>query len=330
MDSVTARRQPRASVQAPPAVAVTVVVPVFNAKRYLAKTLPALHTAARRVPGVELVLVDNGSTDGSYEELCALDGVRVLRREGTIGAVRNAGARRGTGGHIAFLDADCLVAEDYFERALAVVGTTGAAATGCEVQLPMPAHWIEATWDHLHYVGRDRWVHYLNSANFFVARDAFEAVGGFDEELPTGEDAEIGRRLTEAGYRIFESTAVAAVHLGNPRSVRQFYRRSVWHALGMFGTVGGTRLDKPTGMMAAHLLASIAGVALLASPSAPRFIAALALQLAVPAATVAFRFAQTRRPGRIIQSIALYWLYYWARIYALALIVARRRDAYRK
>src|SRR5690242_20095912 len=190
--------------------------------RFLPRTVPSLFAAARHTGGVRLRYVDNGSTDGSFEYLESVSQgeVTVVRRPGlSIGAIRNAGARGSSSTYVSFIDADCTIPVDYFDSAIEVLSATGAAATGCEVTAPSDGHWIERTWHSLHYVGRDRDVHYLNSANFFVRRDAFERVGGFREDLKTGEDAEIGQRMVGAGMRIRESPDVEAVHYGNPRSI---------------------------------------------------------------------------------------------------------------
>jgi hypothetical protein len=176
-------------------------------------------------------------------------------------------------------------------------------------------------------------VHYLNSANFFISRAAFDSVGGFREDLRTGEDAEIGQRIIEAGLRIRECTRVHATHFGNPKSVREFYRRTVWHGLGMFGTVNRRRLDRPTMMMAAHLVATLIGLAaLVAAPWAwPWRVAAfVALQLLAPAATVAHRIRQTSKMPRLDSALILYWLYYWARLQAFAIVSVGRSDRYMK
>ena len=324
-------------------VRITVVVPVLNAMRFLPRTIPSLTAAAQITAGVELVYVDNGSTDGSYEYLTSIasGGLFVHRLEREPGAAkrnlsaaaRNVGAGKARGDFLSFLDADCLVASNYFDEALGVLRTTGASATGCETEAPPERHWIEATWHDLHYVGRDREVHYLNSANFFISRKAFEAVGGFREDLPSGADAEIGQRLTAAGHQIREAPTVGAIHLGNPKSIREFYRRNVWHALGMFGTVNRRRIDKPTAMMAAHLLATIAGIVILIG--APfslivRGLIALLLQLVVPGITAAYRAWQTGRASRVLEGILLYWLYYWARLQGLALVAAGKGTRYSK
>jgi glycosyltransferase involved in cell wall biosynthesis len=326
----------RTGAASPLAGRVAVVVPVLNGMKYLPRTTPTLLAAARRTGNVTVNYVDNGSTDGTldYLESLVTEGVRIHRFQGSsIGGMRNYGARAAGEEYLSFIDADCTIPEAYFDDALSVLRTTGAVATGCETHAPDAPHWIEATWHALHYIGRDRDVHYLNSANFFISRAAFESVGGFREDLRTGEDAEIGQRIVNAGLRIRECTRVEAVHFGNPKSVREFYRRTVWHGLGMFGTVNRRRLDKPTIMMAAHLVATLIGVAaLFVGPWAwPWRVAAfVALQLLAPAVTVAHRIRQTRKVPRIDSALILYWFYYWARLQAFAIVAVGRSERYMK
>jgi glycosyltransferase involved in cell wall biosynthesis len=326
----------RAPIKSGPIAEVTVVVPVMNSIRYLDRTVPTLLAAGRRHGSAAFVFVDNGSTDGSYEYLIALSSARisVYRRVGdTIAGLRNFGASRARGPYISFIDSDCAVPESYFVDAVAFLESTGAFATGCEVHIPEAPHWIEATWHDLHYVGRDRDVAYLNSGNFFVSRAAFEAVKGFRSDMWTGEDAELGKRLTAAGYRIRASARVTAYHLGNPKSVREFYRRTVWHGLGMFGTVSFDHIDRPTAMMLSHLAAAIAGIFILArGPNNLwiRGLAFIALQLLVPALTVAYRARRTRVTRRAGAGLFLYWLYYWARLQALFVVLGGGASKYRK
>lgn len=316
-------------------VEVTVVVPFLNSLNHLKRTAPEVIRAAANTPGVELIYVDNGATDGSAEYLRSLefDRLRVLRREGaTISAMRNWGSRQGSGAFISFLDADCGVAPSYFDDALAAMRTSGADATGCEYALPESPRWIEQTLHDLHYQGRDRDVNYINAGNFFITRAAFDAVDGFREDLRTGEDADIGQRLVAAGKRLHESTAVNAVHYGNPQSLSQHYRRTVWHGLGMFATVTRHRIDKPSVMLGLHLVATVAGLGLLATawPWYARVAAFLVLQAIAPALTVAYRIRQTGRVPSVPAAVVLYWVYYWARAHALALIVIGRGGGYRK
>jgi len=311
------------------------VVPVLDALPHLRRTVPALLRAAERTRGVEIVYVDNGSTDGSLEFLQSMQApiVRVLSRPGiTIAALRNAGAALGHGAYLSFIDADCSIAESYFDEAIDVLGSTQAAATGCEVTIPEAPHWIEATLHQMHFVGRDREVGFINSGNFFVTRQAFDAVGGFREELSTGEGVDIGQRLIAAGFRMRECPRVSAVHHGNPHSVGEYYRANVWHGLDMFDLRTLRQLDRPTMMLLVHAAATIAGLVVLIgapSPVVARIAAALTLQLMVPLATVAFRIRQTGRVPALSRAVFLYWLYYVARLHAGLLVAFGRTNRQR-
>lgn len=318
------------------AIDITVVVPVLNGMKFLPRTTPTLMAAGRHKGGVEFIYVDNGSTDGSWEYLQAhaAEGLRLCRRKGdTIASMRNFGAQQGRGRYLSFIDVDCSIPERYFDEAVSVLHSSGAAATGCEYFLPDKPHWIEAAWHDLHYVGREREVTYINGGNFFVPRAVFEKVGGFDENMWTGEDAEIGQRLVRSGNRLYACPRVMAVHLGNPQSIRHFYRRNVWHGLGMFGTVSWKGIDRPTAMLAVHIAATFGGIAALMSPalSIPSKLAvALGLQLIAPVSTVLYRTRRTHQWGAGLAGIVLYWFYYWARVQALFILMLGQSERYRK
>jgi len=317
-------------------IRITVVIPFLDCIGHLRRTAPTVLAAAQHTSGVEVIYVDNGSHDGSAEYVSSLANhqVRMLHLEGgTISQMRNWGAKQGSGEYLSFLDADCGIERTYFDDALGALQSTQADATGCEYALPDKPHWIEKTLVDLHYIGRDRDVVYINAGNFFITRAAFDAVQGFREDLRTGEDSDIGQRLIRAGRRMHECTRVHAVHYGNPKSLGQHYRRIVWHGLGTFATMTRHRLDRPTMMLALHLLATVAGIAALFADRyslAARVAVFVALQLLVPAATVTYRVLQTRRIPRLDQATLLYWVYYWARLSAVALLATPASARYRK
>lgn len=88
---------------APP---ISVIIPAFNAERFLAETIESL--LAQTLPPMEIVLVDDGSTDGTAE-VARRFGSRVnyqLRPHSGIAATRNHGLSVARGEWIAFLDAD--------------------------------------------------------------------------------------------------------------------------------------------------------------------------------------------------------------------------------
>ena len=307
----------------------TVVMPAFNALHYLERTMPPLLAALERVDG-ELVVMDNGSTDGSLEWLRAnATGARVESAPDlSIGALRNAGVQLGTGRILSFVDADCVVPLDYFERIGEVFESSGAEAVGSDYTLPDDPLWIESDWDALNRMRIDPEggaVIWLPAGNFACRRDAFESVGGFDEGLVTGEDTELCLRLRAAGSTIWGSDRIASKHLGNPKSLPAFYRKQRWHALGMFGTARREWLDRPTLLTFAHIVATALGVVALVVPGGWTGVALLVgLTLFAPAMAVGFRMLQSRRPRSLLRALVLFHLYLDARAAALVAILLGR------
>ena len=98
---------------------VSVITPVFNAERYLAAALDSV--LSQRYRPIELIVVDDGSTDGSADVARQYaDRIRyVYQANGGIGAARNAGVDLATGAYLAFVDADDLWMEDKLGRQMA-------------------------------------------------------------------------------------------------------------------------------------------------------------------------------------------------------------------
>ncbi len=308
---------------------VSVVVPVFNKSPFLPATLDSIVAAVRSYGDAELIAVDHGSTDGSRELLASRypQDVRILDlRGGTIATVRNRGARAATGSVLSFIDADCVIPPDYLVSVSEILATTGAGATGAEVVPPASPSWVEDVWYRLHRRAEDGEQEWIGSANLVVVREAFDAVGGFDERLVTGEDTELCQRLRGRGYRIYESKRLSAVHLDNAKTVRAFYRKEIWRGLGMFGTVRPGAIDKPTVMTVVHIALWAAAIVVLAT--APwtwpaRLAVAVGLVVAAPAATLLYRARAARSLGRPLHALLLYEVYYAARGAAMARLLFR-------
>ena len=303
--------------------AISAVIPVYNGLPELRPCLDSVLAAAAAHGKTEVIVVDNGSSDGTVATLAEYRGNPVLRILShphlSIGAVRNLGAQHASGAVLAFIDSDCVVDPNHFVHIESLVVDQGASVTGLKVGLPAKPHWVEATWHRLH----DRWVDspsWINSGNLVVARDAYNAVGGFAEDLTTGEDTEFCARLASAGFPCRPSRLLVVQHLRNPRSLRAFFRKEVWRGLGMFGTFRHSRADKPLLMTFAHgglIIGAILTVVFLPSGWASRLAVAAGLMWIVPATVVAYRYAETRQMTRPLRSLLLYQTYFIARLAAL-------------
>jgi len=297
------------------------IIPVLNSKKYLVPCLEWIFYAAERCDHqVEVIVIDNGSSDGSWEILQAMEaeGKLVAKKltDVTVSAVRNYGAGCSTGDALCFYDSDCLMLWDYFEKAAMVLAHWDA--TGCKVDLPANANWIEKAWYEIHATFKDGPVNYINSGNFLIKREVFQRIGGFDATLTTCEDVEICYRLKEMGFTLYESHTVRAVHLGGDRNLGVFFRKNVWRGLGMMQLKGVRRIALISEAHVGCLVAAIASL-FLTLPVLPRIILFVLLFNLAPAAMVAYRSSKiwniysVFRLGLLFRAMFLYHLYFLAR-----------------
>jgi glycosyltransferase involved in cell wall biosynthesis len=177
---------------------VSFVVPLFNQGEYVADAVGS--ALASDHPDVEVVVVDDGSTDpAARQAFDALSGVvKVRQRNRGLAAARNAGIAASSGTLILPLDADDLVHPDYAGRAaralerapdLAYV-TSYVRNFGLFDGAFAPVGNVLPLMPFLHTDGR--------SASLY-RRSALEQVGGYDEDLPGYEDWDLQIRLGKSG-----------------------------------------------------------------------------------------------------------------------------------
>ncbi|MED6334207.1 MAG: glycosyltransferase family 2 protein [Planctomycetota bacterium] len=200
---------------------ITAVVPVYDGRAHLERSLPALMAAGRGLLD-EVIVVDDGSRDGSGECAAAL-GARVLRagdEPGGPARARNLGAAAAAGEVLLFVDADVVVHADAVRRVAETLGEGGATAVFGSYDAQPVARNLASLYVNLrhHHVHREP---SEDAATFWsglgaVRREAFEAARGFDADLftrPSIEDIDLGRRLRAAGGRIRRDPALSATHL---------------------------------------------------------------------------------------------------------------------
>jgi GT2 family glycosyltransferase len=309
---------------------LSVIIPIWNKARFIDRCLTSVLDAAHRASEVEILLVENGSTDGTpkllhrYEE----QGARILDcRAPTAGQVRNIGAENASGEILCFLDADVVVGPGYLSVVRHLFARQCIGATGRTVELPM-GNWIERVWGQLHAQRHWRTNTLLNGASLCVRREIFRRVGGFHPTLPTGEDHDLCLRLIEAGATVVESPDLEVTHLDNPTSTRAFFAKERWRGLGALATARWNRFDKPLLLTMVYLASMVAAFGILvgsrASPGG--VISAFTITLFAPVLAVAYRWTQADTPVGLLPAVYLYHLYFLARTTAFFdLIVGRLR-----
>ena len=174
-------------------ILVSVVVPVYNGAHCLPRCLESLRKQTH--PRVEILVVDDGSTDGTPALVKAP--VRLLSTGGRkgAGAARNVGARAAAGEVLFFTDADVAAPPEWIEKALKARAEKGVPCGGGGYAGPMREIFIqqfaheELVWRRRHHHG---YVETLVSNNLWCDRELFLAKGGFPEayRAASSEDLE--------------------------------------------------------------------------------------------------------------------------------------------
>jgi glycosyltransferase involved in cell wall biosynthesis len=230
---------------------VSVVIPTRNRRHYVIETIES----ARRQDdvAVEVVVVDDGSTDGTRDAVSAVDGVRVIRHQiaSGVAAARNAGIRAAAGAWVAFLDDDDLWAPWKLRRQLdaarasAAPWAYGAALVVDELdqvvrmdEAPSPDVIAEA-------LRRYNAVP-AGASNVIVRRDLLDAAGGFDPALHHLADWDLWLRLT-AAHRPARSTEPLVAYLRHPANMHvseiRSSRREIDYLADKVARTLGWRLD---------------------------------------------------------------------------------------
>lgn len=212
---------------------LSIIIPAFNEADYLPSTLDSIQRASahlrdRTGVGVEVIVVDNNSTDATAEVAEGM-GVTVVRESVQgIGRARNRGASVAEGDVLVFVDADVAVPVTLLEVVHEVMSDPECVGGGVDVEYRPRRAVIKLYlrgWRQL-----ARLTGMVQGATQFCRRSAFEAVGGYDENVWNGEDVDFFWSLKRLARERRRSVRV----MRSPRvlpSTRRFDKMPVWRVL---------------------------------------------------------------------------------------------------
>ena len=255
---------------------LSVVVISWNEREELARCLEAVHTHPTE-GGQEVIVVDNGSTDGTPELVRErFPSVQLVQNERNRGVTvaRNQGLRQARGGYVAMLDSDAYVQPGALERLCrfldehpdvglvgpkvlhedgtvqmscrrlpSLLGLLANRLTGVPWLRDHPARRRYLMLDAPHDKAME--VEYVLGATMVFRREAAAAMGGFDERIRYGfDDADWALRFRGAGWRVVYLPTAVAVHSYRRRSARRPLSR---HSLALAASYARLRLKHPRG-----------------------------------------------------------------------------------
>jgi len=201
---------------------ITLVIPAYNEEKYIGACLDSVQKyAAGKFK--EVIVVDNASTDRTAEIAMRYPQVRIVRepRKGLTYA-RQAGFLAASSEYLAYIDADCRLTPEWFERAEGAfrkhpdaVSFSGSVTYYDGPRLARVAI-VSAEWVALPFVYFFFRMITIGG-NFIARRDAIEGIGGFDTSIAFyGEDSDLSRRLARMGREYF------SMHFKVETSMRRF------------------------------------------------------------------------------------------------------------
>lgn len=175
---------------------LSIIIPVYNNEKYLRPTLQSV--LAQTYPDFEVLVVDDGSTDGSLA-ICQDfaqkdDRLRVIHKEnGGVSSARNRGIEEAAGQYIAFVDGDDCIDPEMYTTMIAILNDTGADLVDCRViketqYIPLPYKQgdVEVSDHPLEYLSKKGY--FIDSSLNKVYRRDFIGHTRFDENISYSED----------------------------------------------------------------------------------------------------------------------------------------------
>lgn len=209
-------------------VVVSAVVLAYRAEPWLERCVGALLDSTG--VDVEVVMVDNGCTDGAVDRLGERKGVVVVapgRNLGFAGGC-NAGAARARGDVIAFVNGDALVAPDALSRLAEAARRPSVGVASASVRLADRPDRLNSGGNEIHFLGlswsgafgetaevhpAERDVTGASGAAMALSRETWDRLGGFEERyFLYHEDAELSLRCWQQGLRVVYVPEAVVIH----------------------------------------------------------------------------------------------------------------------
>lgn len=208
---------------------VSIVIPSYNRRQELANCIGSLN-AQEFDEALEVIVVDDGSTDGTDELIAGYPEIIYLKQENKgAAAARNKGVEAARGEFIFFLDSDCVVERDCLQELVKEISRDKkTAVVGCRIIGKTPGFFARCH-DYAQYSGSmtlDREERkFLCSSGILVRKEIFEKMSGFDESFKIAEEEDLGLRIYEQGHKLIYQPKAIVYHFHG----RNTFNKAILH-----------------------------------------------------------------------------------------------------
>jgi GT2 family glycosyltransferase len=206
---------------------VSVVICAYNAERTMRACLEALRKLD--YPNYEVIIVDDGSQDGTAEISAAFPEFRLIRQPNKgLSVARNVGSHAANGEIIAYTDSDCVVDPHWLTLMVRAMNEDGLDGCGGPNYAPHEEDWVAgcvaaSPGAPCHVLLSDDRAEHLAGCNMVFRKTALLAVGGFDPQFTAaGDDVDICWRMLDGGYTLGYCPAAFVWHFRR-NTVKAYY-----------------------------------------------------------------------------------------------------------
>ena len=210
---------------------VTLVIPAFNAGDTLASCLASVRTLDYPPDRLEVIVVDNGSSDGTQELIRGWTGIRhAFETKRGAAAARNHGARLASHEILAFTDADCILDPAWLRPLVAALADRSVGLAGGRILARPGGSLVERFGEriHDHEAALGGSFPCAIGMSWACRRSQFWELGGFDESFLRCQDSDLSFRIHESGCRLRYVPESVLVHR-NRDTFRGLLREGAMH-----------------------------------------------------------------------------------------------------
>lgn len=184
---------------------VDIVVPVYNGEKTISSCLDSLMELDFPKDKLEIIVVDNSSTDATKEIIKSYPVKYVFENKRCPGAARNKGIKESTSELIAFIDADCVADRLWLKNIIKGFMNEVIGGCGGKILTHNPKTLIEKYYTSREAISQEKGLIYLfrlAGSNAIFRRKVLQEVGLFDDSFVANEDIDLSWRILLKGHQL--------------------------------------------------------------------------------------------------------------------------------
>lgn len=215
---------------------ISIIIPVYNNEKAVALCLQALMKQNFASNSLEVIVVDDGSTDNTADVVKQYPVKYIYQENAGPATARSTGWKAAYGEIVCFTDSDCIPERNWVEKIAKRYASDEIGGVGGSYDIANKDSLL-ARCVHEEIVQRhmrtSRETDYLGSFNLSYRKKVLEEVGGFNESFrqPSGEDNDLSYRVKKAGYKLIFDKDIKVSHCHQTNLIKYLkeqYRHGYW------------------------------------------------------------------------------------------------------